>query len=86
MRDDFQFIACIPYPVTVPKSYVVASEIATMRFLRLSGLPIPNVYGYSPMPDNVTETKYNFMVFVNGAKLSDTEDVMYQLVQLEAKM
>jgi hypothetical protein len=95
MRDDFQLVARIPYPVTVPKSYAVASEVATMDFLRSSGLPIPNVYGYSPTSDNVAETEYIFMEFVDGTKLSDIwfdlrereiESVVRQLVQLEAKM
>ena len=95
MRDDFQLVARIPYPVTVPKSYAVASEVATMDFLRSFGLPIPNVYGYSPTSDNVAETEYIIMEFVVGTKLSDIwfdleereiESMMRQLVQMEAKM
>ncbi|KAG5645989.1 hypothetical protein DXG03_004590 [Asterophora parasitica] len=95
MRDGFQLVARIPYPVTGPKYYAVASEVATMDFLRLSGLPIPKVYGYSPTSDNVAETEYIFMEFVKGTKLSDIwfdleereiESIMRQLVQLEAKM
>jgi aminoglycoside phosphotransferase (APT) family kinase protein len=71
MRDDFQLVARIPYPVTVPKYFAVASEVATMDFLRPSGLPTPSVYGYSPTSDNVAETEYIFMEFVDGTKLSD---------------
>ncbi|KAF9484965.1 hypothetical protein BDN70DRAFT_903421 [Pholiota conissans] len=48
----------IPYLVTVPKYYALASEVATMALLRSSGLPIPEVYGYSPSPDNAAETEY----------------------------
>lgn len=95
MRDNFQLVARIPYPATVPKFYTVASEVATMDFLRSSGLPIPKVYGYSPTSDNVAEAEYIFMDFVDGTKLSDIwfdleepqiESVVRQLVQLEAKM
>jgi hypothetical protein len=95
MRGGFQMLARIPYPVTVPKYYAVASEVATMALLRSSGLPIPEVYGYSPSPDNAAETEYIFTQFVQGAKLShiwpDLEDkeiisVLRQLVQLESKM
>ncbi|KAG6872117.1 hypothetical protein C0995_012857 [Termitomyces sp. Mi166 len=95
MRDNFQLVARIPYPVMMPKSYTVASEVATMDFLRSSGLPIPNVYGYSPTSDNVAETEYIFMEFIDGTKLSDIwfdldereiESVVRQLVQLEEKM
>jgi hypothetical protein len=41
MRDGFQMVARIPYPATVPKYYAVASEVATMDFLRSSGLAVP---------------------------------------------
>ena len=52
LRDDFQMVARIPYPATVPKYYAVAREVAIMYFLRSSGLPVPQVYGYSPVSDN----------------------------------
>ena len=95
MRDGFQLVARIPYPVTVPKYFAVASEVATMDFLRHAGLPIPEVYGYSPSPDNAAEAEYIFMEYVQGPKLSevwlDLEEpelisVLSQLVQLESKM
>ncbi|KAG5349712.1 hypothetical protein C0989_002210, partial [Termitomyces sp. Mn162] len=56
MRDGFEMVARIPYLITVPKFYAIASEVATMRFLRSSGLPVPEVYDYSPSPDNVAKT------------------------------
>ena len=95
MCDKFQLVARIPYPITVPKFYAVASEVATMDFLCLAGLSIPNVYGYSPTSDNGAETEYIFMEFVDGIKLSDIwsdleereiESIVRQLVQLETKM
>ena len=58
MRDNFKLVARIPYPVTVPKSYVLASEVATMDSLCSSGLLIHKVYGYSPTSDNMAETEY----------------------------
>ena len=39
MHDGFEMEARIPYPVTVPKLYAIASEVATMRFL-LSSVPL----------------------------------------------
>lgn len=95
MRDGFRMVARIPYPLTVPKSYAVASEVATMAFLRSSGLPVPAVYGYSPEPDNVAGTEYIFMEFVRGTKLTDVwpdlKDseivaILRQIVQLESHM
>ena len=35
MRDRFQMVVHIPYPVTVPKYYAVTSEMATMDLLRI---------------------------------------------------
>ncbi|THH18002.1 hypothetical protein EW146_g2913 [Bondarzewia mesenterica] len=95
MRGGFQMVARIPYPATVPKYYTIASEVATMALLRSSGLPIPDVYGYSPAPDNAAETEYIFMEFIQGTKLSDIWldleerdliSVLHQLAQLESKM
>lgn len=93
MRDGFQMIARIPYPVTQPKFFAVASEAATMAFLRASGLPVPKVYGYSPTGDNPAKTEYIFMEFVRGTKLTDVWEtlkeadiisVLHQLVALES--
>ncbi|KAF4605407.1 hypothetical protein EYR40_004191 [Pleurotus pulmonarius] len=95
MHDGFEMVARIPYSITVPKFYAIASEVATMRFLRSSSLPVPEVYDYSLSSDNAANTEYIFMEFVRGTKLSDVwmelEDpdiasVLRQLVQLESRM
>ncbi|KAJ7164870.1 protein kinase subdomain-containing protein PKL/CAK/Fmp29 [Mycena filopes] len=95
MHDGFEMVARIPYPVTVPKFYAVASEAATMRFLRSSGLPIPEVYDYSPSADNAAKTEYIFMEFIRGLNLGDMwydleepeiASVLRQLTQLESRM
>ncbi|KAI0645256.1 kinase-like domain-containing protein [Trametes meyenii] len=93
MNDGFQMIARIPYPVTQPKFYAVASEVATMAFLRAHGLPVPKVYDYSPISNNAAKTEYIFMEFVKGTKLTDVWmqlkeadliSVLRQLVKLES--
>ena len=71
MHDGFQMIARIPYPVTEPKFYAVASEVATMAFLRTHDVPVPKVYGYSPTSDNAAKTEYIFMEYIKGMKLSE---------------
>ena len=93
MHGGFEMIVRIPYPVTVPKFYAIASEVATMRFLRSSGLPVPEVYDYSPSSDNAAKTEYIFMEFIRGTKLSwleleepDIVSVLRQLAQLESRM
>ncbi|KAF8895895.1 hypothetical protein CPB84DRAFT_1848229 [Gymnopilus junonius] len=57
MRGGFQMVARIPYPVTVPKYFAVASEVATMTLLRSFGLHIPELYEYSPAPNNAAGTE-----------------------------
>jgi aminoglycoside phosphotransferase (APT) family kinase protein len=95
MHDGFQMIARIPYPVTEPKFYAVASEVATMAFLRAHDLPVPKVYGYSPTSDNAAKTEYIFMEFVKGTKLTDLwmqlkeadlASILRQLVKLESQI
>jgi hypothetical protein len=71
MRDGFQFVGRVPYPVTEPKRLVIASEVATMDFLRSHGIPVPKVYSYSATPENAAGTEYLFMELVGGTNLGD---------------
>lgn len=95
MRDGFQVVARIPYPVTEPKSLVVASEVATLDFLRSHGIPAPRIYGYSVVADNPAGTEYIFMEFIQGQNLGDVwytlsekarRTVVTNLVQLESRL
>ena len=61
----------IPYPVTVPKYYAVASEVATMDLLCSSGSLFPRFTDTRLEPDNAAGTEYIFMEFVRRTKLSD---------------
>lgn len=82
-------VARIPYPATVPK---YASQVATMAFLRPFGLPVPQVYEYSPVSDNAGKTELTFMGFMGGTNLSyvwpelgglDVASILRQLAQLD---
>ncbi|KAF8256640.1 kinase-like domain-containing protein, partial [Lactarius quietus] len=95
MRCGFQMVARIPYPATIPKYFAVASEVATMALLRSFGLPVPEVYGYSPMPNNAVGTEYILLKFVQGTNLSDIWfdlgegeiiSISRQLAKLKSKM
>ncbi|KAB8277333.1 kinase-like domain-containing protein [Aspergillus minisclerotigenes] len=95
MRDGFQFVARIPYPVTEPKFLVVASEVATIDFLRSHGIPVPKIFGYSAVADNSAGTEYIFMELVQGQNLGDiwftlSEQeritLVTKLVQLESRL
>ncbi|KAE8374444.1 kinase-like domain-containing protein [Aspergillus bertholletiae] len=95
MNDGFQFIARVPYPITEPKYFVVASEVATLDFLRLHGLPVPKVFGYSATTENAAGTEYIFLEYIHGRDLSDlwfdlSEDacstIIKNIVDLEARL
>ncbi|KAI0339794.1 hypothetical protein BDW22DRAFT_1486502 [Trametopsis cervina] len=95
LRDGTKVVARIPYPVTVPDYNGVASEVATIEYMRLHGIPVPEIYGYSAHADNAAETPYIFMQYVQGEQLSEVwrnlkdeevVDVIRQLTQLEARM
>ena len=88
-------VARVPFPVTAPKYYAVASEVATIQYLRSCGIPAPEIYGYSADSDNAAGTPYILMEFVQGSKLSDVWpslrdeeviSVVRQLTQLESRM
>lgn len=95
LRGGRQMVARVPYPVTVPDYYAVASEVATIEYLRSCGIPAPEVYGYSADSNNAAGSSYILMDFVQGSKLSDVwpslsdQDVIsiiHQLTQLESQM
>ncbi|PYH41312.1 phosphotransferase family protein [Aspergillus saccharolyticus JOP 1030-1] len=71
MRDGFQLVARIPYPVTEPKYLLVASEVATINYLRRRGFPVPRIYGYSATADNAAGTEYIFMERASGRSLTE---------------
>lgn len=43
-RNGLKVIARLPDPSTILQKYGIASEVATMEFLRLQGVPIPKVF------------------------------------------
>jgi aminoglycoside phosphotransferase (APT) family kinase protein len=94
-RDGFRLVARIPYPVIQPVELVVASEAATMAFLRSKGIPVPQVYGYSATAENPAGTEYVFMEFSPGKQLDTVWSHMGEqnrlrfvksLVDLEARL
>ncbi|KAJ6155568.1 hypothetical protein N7470_006134 [Penicillium chermesinum] len=95
MRDGSQLVARIPYPATEPKFLLVASEVATLDFLRLHGIPVPKVFDYSAVADNSAGTEYIFMEYVQGKNLADVwytlsererRELVANIVQLESRL
>ncbi|CAG7970391.1 unnamed protein product [Penicillium salamii] len=90
--DGYAILARLPYKMTVPKHYTVASEAATLGFLRTHGVPVPKVLAYSPDQTNVVGTEYILFEKLEGTPLSDQwfsmdtktrVKVMRQIVDLE---
>jgi hypothetical protein len=65
-------IARLPYPCTLPRKYGVASEVATMEFLRMHGIPIPKILDWSSSASNQLGSEYIIMERVSGRELADT--------------
>ncbi|KAG5299722.1 phosphotransferase enzyme family protein [Histoplasma capsulatum G186AR] len=53
-NDGNRVIARIPYPSTGPEHYGVASEVATLDYLRLHGITTPKVYAWCSTRENPT--------------------------------
>ncbi|KAF9495022.1 hypothetical protein BDN71DRAFT_1590049 [Pleurotus eryngii] len=85
MYDGFRMVARIPYPITTPKHLAIASEVATLTFLRSAGLPTPAVYGYSPTLNNAAGTKHIFMQFVWKTPTWERHSILHQIVELETE-
>ncbi|KAL4962009.1 aminoglycoside phosphotransferase family protein [Aspergillus stella-maris] len=88
-------VARLPYPCTVPKRYTVASEVATMDYLRLSDIPTPKVYGSSSSTMNQVGAEYIVMEQIDGKPLSESwytmtsdqqQRIMKQIVELQTRM
>lgn len=95
MRDGFQMVARIPYPVTEPKDLLMASEVATMDYLRARDIPAPVVYDYSTDANNPARTEYIFMEVMRGTNLGNIWydlgekariKVVERLVELESRL
>lgn len=74
------------------KYHAVASEAATLAFLRAHGVPVPKVLAYSPDQTNAVGTEYMLLERLEGTPLSgqwfsmDTKTrvkIMRQIVNIE---
>ncbi|KAL8972520.1 MAG: hypothetical protein Q9197_002745 [Variospora fuerteventurae] len=95
MQDGLELIARLPYPITIPKRYATASEVATIRFVGTHGIPVPKIYDYSTTSRNPVGAEYIIMERVAGKSLrtcwtsmatDDRFDILDQLVRIEAAL
>lgn len=94
MGDGSSILARLPYPSTLPRRLSVASEVATLAFIRAHDIPAPRVLGYS-IDGNAVGTEYILMEKLPGKAIGDawfdfTEQerlkILHEIVQLEAKL
>ncbi|GLB07217.1 phosphotransferase enzyme [Aspergillus tubingensis] len=64
-------LARLPYPSTVPEHYTVASEAATLDYLRLHGFRTLEVYAWCSTKSNPTGAEYIIMEKLEGTPLGD---------------
>ncbi|KAJ5158902.1 Aminoglycoside phosphotransferase [Penicillium coprophilum] len=64
IRDSYRFIAQILYPATELRFLLVASEVATLGFLRAYSILVPKVFSYSTIADNCAGTEYIFIEYI----------------------
>ncbi|KAF2118671.1 kinase-like domain-containing protein [Lophiotrema nucula] len=94
MKDGSAILARLPYPSTLPGRFAVASEVATLDFVRAHGIPTPRVLGYS-VDDNAVGSEYILMEKLPGKPIGDgwfdlSEQerlkVLLEIVKLETKL
>ena len=95
LQDGFEVIAKIPYHIAKPDYFATASEAATLAFLRLKGIPVPEVYSYCATAENPVGTEYLLLEKAPGvcvaSKWTSLQDLeirrlAHSFVELEKKL
>lgn len=71
MNDGFELIAKVPHHSTLPRRFTTESEVAILEFLRLKGIPAPQVYAWSSTQSNAVGTEYIIMAKARGKPLEE---------------
>lgn len=72
LEDASSIFACLLYLSTLPRRLAVASEVATLAFIRAHGVPTPQVLGYS-VDDNPVSAEYISMGKLQGRPIGDAQ-------------
>jgi hypothetical protein len=93
--DGFAAITRLPYPCTIPRSFGIASEVATIQYLHLQGIPVPRLFGWATSAANPVGSEYMIMAKVQGQDLEqswydmtfqDRISMMEKIVHVEKKL
>jgi len=71
MKDGREVTARLPYSIALPSRLTVASEAATLTFVRSHGVPVPEVLDYSTTRENPVGVEYIVMEKAAGEELGD---------------
>jgi hypothetical protein len=94
MTDGTSVLARMPYPSTLPRRLAVASEVATMDFVRAHGVPTPRILGYA-INENPVGSEYILMEKLPGRPIGDAWfdlsepqrlQILHDIVKLESKL
>lgn len=94
MNDGSSVLARLPFPATLPRRLAVASEVATLDFLRAKGIPVPRVLDYS-IGENAVGVEYMLMERLPGKPLSgiwfslaeeERCHILHKIVLMETKL
>ena len=94
MDDGTAVLARLPFPSTMPRRLAVASEVATIDFVRAHGVPTPRIFGYA-INENPVGSEYILMEKLTGKPIGDAWfdlsqrqrlQVLHDIVKLEAKL
>ncbi|KAF2999663.1 hypothetical protein E8E13_000796 [Curvularia kusanoi] len=92
MKDSTTIIARLPYPSTFPRRLAVASEAATIDFIRAHGIPTPKILAYATGEKSVG-SECILMEKLSGQPIGDacepweglSTTLQYDLVKVEKK-
>lgn len=65
-------IARVPYPCSLPRSFGLASEVATLQYLYSKGLPVPRILDWNCTSNNDVGCEYMLMSKAPGMELDAT--------------
>ncbi|PGG99343.1 hypothetical protein AJ80_09381 [Polytolypa hystricis UAMH7299] len=86
-HDDARVLARLPYPCILPKRLTVASEVATLDFLRTQGIPGPRVLEYSTDAEtNSVGAEYIIMEKAEGEPIGESWYTLSEKQRLKVLM
>ena len=92
--DKTAVIARLPYLCTLPPSFGIASEVATMQLIQLHGVPVLQLYSWASSEENALGSAYTIMVKGGnglehtwyGMSVSERMSMIEKVAQIEQRL